>query len=361
MLAKSACPSLNLNPPRPDFSWKVNPLHPRAVQFGRCNRSHARAVRNGRSTAVRAGYTRTPLDTPGAYQLIDDDTGEKFIVWGGADDDEFSIPSKSVLSWKPSAASSNGKNNEGSEKKMATAMESDSTSSGLGGARSFNRLKAQRVKALTKQRFPLKGRSREYNGEGTHEAFGHSHSEVGLKMTKNPAMRRHEDKVPGAERLRAIRESILRSNSEGVDIYVKQDKPDLGLENCATKHSVAGGSNLDFQGWGKGGSSRGFQSESANLRKQHNKSSENSDFFSRKSFTDIGCNEFLIESLRKQLFQRPSHIQVCQCSLTLENSCSSPRASIICIFVSFVDLFAVPCCCMLDSIWWYSFLIKFSR
>lgn len=56
---------------------------------------------------VRAGYKRTPMENPGAYQLTDDDTGEKFIVWGGSDDDhhhESPIPSKDVLSWNPSTA-----------------------------------------------------------------------------------------------------------------------------------------------------------------------------------------------------------------------------------------------------------------
>lgn len=116
MLAKSACPSLNLNLPRPDLSWKSqNPLHSRVVHCGRWNRSHATAVPNGRLGAVtlRAGYTRKPMDTPGAYQLIDDETGEKFIVWGGADDDDSDIPSKAVLSWNPSVGASLGKNSEG--------------------------------------------------------------------------------------------------------------------------------------------------------------------------------------------------------------------------------------------------------
>lgn len=57
----------------------------------------------GLRLVVRGGYTRTPMETPGAYQLIDDDTGEKFIVWGGGSDDA-PIPSKHTLSWKPSTA-----------------------------------------------------------------------------------------------------------------------------------------------------------------------------------------------------------------------------------------------------------------
>ncbi|KAJ8560373.1 hypothetical protein K7X08_004431 [Anisodus acutangulus] len=50
--------------------------------------------------ATKAAYTRTPMDTPGAYQVIDEESGDKYIVWGGAEDDSH-IPSKDVLSWSP--------------------------------------------------------------------------------------------------------------------------------------------------------------------------------------------------------------------------------------------------------------------
>lgn len=52
---------------------------------------------------VQGSYTRSPMDTPGAYELIDNGTGEKVIVWGGVenDDDDSAIPSKELLSaWK---------------------------------------------------------------------------------------------------------------------------------------------------------------------------------------------------------------------------------------------------------------------
>lgn len=190
---------------------------------------------------------------------------------------------------------------------------SSSTASGLGVARSFGRLKVQRVKALSKRHSQLKEGSREYDDEPTREAFGHSRSEVESQTrNKKSTTHKHEDKVPGAERLRAIRESILRSNTEEMDIRVNHSKPGVRHENYATEHPVAGGSNAGIRGWGKGGSSQDFLSESVDLHKQNKKVSANSDFFSRKFFTDLGCNEYLIESLRKQLFVRPSHIQVCQ-------------------------------------------------
>lgn len=56
--------------------------------------------------STKAAYSRMPMDTPGAYQLIDKESGDKFIVWGGTEDDDSSIPSKEVLSWKPLASTS---------------------------------------------------------------------------------------------------------------------------------------------------------------------------------------------------------------------------------------------------------------
>ena len=65
-----------------------------------CNERGVRLVVRARDSR----YTHTPMETPGAYQLIDNDTGEKFIVWGGSDDGrpDSPIPSKDILSWQPS-------------------------------------------------------------------------------------------------------------------------------------------------------------------------------------------------------------------------------------------------------------------
>lgn len=47
-------------------------------------------------------YTRVPMDTAGAYQLIDNETGEKFIIWGGEENDphDSSLPTEQILSCK---------------------------------------------------------------------------------------------------------------------------------------------------------------------------------------------------------------------------------------------------------------------
>jgi hypothetical protein len=45
------------------------------------------------------GYDKVPMDTPGAYRLVDRATGRSVIVWGGTDDgDEAAMPSPAVLS-----------------------------------------------------------------------------------------------------------------------------------------------------------------------------------------------------------------------------------------------------------------------
>ena len=53
------------------------------------------------------GYSKKSLDTPGAYELVDEETGDKFIIWGD-DNDHDNIPSKQVLQWEPPKHPSKG-------------------------------------------------------------------------------------------------------------------------------------------------------------------------------------------------------------------------------------------------------------
>ncbi|KAL0320247.1 UNVERIFIED_CONTAM: DEAD-box ATP-dependent RNA helicase 50 [Sesamum radiatum] len=46
------------------------------------------------------------------------------------------------------------------------------------------------------------------------------------------------------------------------------------------------------------------------IQKKGQKLKANSDFFSRKSFKELGCSDYIIESLRSLQYVRPSHIQV---------------------------------------------------
>ena len=55
--------------------------------------------RSWAAAATAEGYDKVPLDTPGAYRLVDRATGRSVIVWGGTDDgDEAVMPSPAVLS-----------------------------------------------------------------------------------------------------------------------------------------------------------------------------------------------------------------------------------------------------------------------
>uniref|UniRef100_A0A0E0J4T5 RNA helicase n=1 Tax=Oryza nivara TaxID=4536 RepID=A0A0E0J4T5_ORYNI len=56
----------------------------------------AAATAEGGGGEEGRGYERVPMDTPGAYRLVDRATGRSVIVWGGTDD--VSMPSPAVLS-----------------------------------------------------------------------------------------------------------------------------------------------------------------------------------------------------------------------------------------------------------------------
>ncbi|CAN1336843.1 DEAD-box ATP-dependent RNA helicase 50 [Linum perenne] len=61
--------------------------------------------------------------------------------------------------------------------------------------------------------------------------------------------------------------------------------------------------------WGDEGSVRSFRPRSHFPPQREYKPSPGDDFFSRKSFRDVGCKEYIIDALKAQLFQRPSQIQ----------------------------------------------------
>lgn len=77
---------------------------PSSSSSRKSNRSFTKkCVSNYRVFVVRSSYSSKPLKTAGAYQLVDDETGEKLIVWGGAGD-EPSIPPNHLLhssNWNP--------------------------------------------------------------------------------------------------------------------------------------------------------------------------------------------------------------------------------------------------------------------
>ncbi|KAL1182346.1 hypothetical protein V6Z11_A02G110800 [Gossypium hirsutum] len=66
-----------------------------------------------------------------------------------------------------------------------------------------------------------------------------------------------------------------------------------------------------FRGWADGGSISKPKLNSPHLPKKYLTLSTGagSDLFSRKTFANLGCSEYMIKSLKQQLFLRPSHIQ----------------------------------------------------
>ncbi|XP_006649246.1 DEAD-box ATP-dependent RNA helicase 50 [Oryza brachyantha] len=217
------------------------------------------------------GYERVPMDTPGAYRLVDRTTGRSVIVWGGSDDgDEVSMPSPAVLSRTTTRVPNRPKENGGS------------TSIG-----NFGRLKAQKVKSLARRSAHLK---RENSSRRSISQFSESplddydEDETNFERGRARDARRNnrDDRTRGAHSLN----SVLRQ-------YRGADDSDFP-ESEATS---------DSKRWGKiGDVTYGRQD-------QRRKSPLDSGFFSRRSFNEIGCSDEILSALRSFDFPRPSHIQ----------------------------------------------------
>ncbi|EEC74363.1 hypothetical protein OsI_09674 [Oryza sativa Indica Group] len=208
----------------------------------------AAATAEGGGGEEGRGYERVPMDTPGAYRLVDRATGRSVIVWGGTDD--VSMPSPAVLSTTtrvPDRPKENGR----------------STSIG-----NFGRLKAQKVKVLARRSAHLK---REDSGRISTSRFSESPSD--------------ESDEDGAyfERDRA------RNTGKTVDLETTKPR---GSE--ATSGSKRWG-NISDVTFGR--------------QNQRQKGPLDSGFFSRRSFKEIGCSDEILGALRSFGFPRPSHIQ----------------------------------------------------
>lgn len=53
-----------------------------------------------------------------------------------------------------------------------------------------------------------------------------------------------------------------------------------------------------------------YRRDDIDVSKKALKIKASNDFFSRKSFDELGCSDYIVESLRKMQYIRPSHIQV---------------------------------------------------
>lgn len=284
------------------------------------------------------------MDTPGAYQLIDDETGEKFIVWGGIDDDP-PIPSKDVLSWNPvdnNTPTPSKDGHAGIEPAAAVKKDVFPKAQTKGVTGSFGRLKAQRVKALTTKTSKAKrelnecdDNELEVEGAPSRRSIG-SHSELEF-MDEKKKLLIHGGNASRAFRRREIKDVIQTTGEIKDKIHSdKTVKRDIGkfseLQITPEKphrsdNKIAGAdvlvprvSTANLQGWGYGETMRNFEFETTNIPKRRGKGNSlaDSDFFSGKSFRDLGCSDYMIESLRGQLFVRPSHIQAMAFATVME-------------------------------------------
>ncbi|CAL9174312.1 unnamed protein product [Musa hybrid cultivar] len=268
----------------------------------RCGCSFERAARGERdespvvaAASGRHGYERIPMETAGAYRLVDRETGEKFIVWGGSDDNDDAdtpIPSAEVLSWKPPTA-------EGRQEGVDVTMPIDETGNKKvapagGSRRSFGRLKAQKVKSL------IKKTSKNYMDD----------SKIGSVtfVGDSPSSDTNRTDSFGCGRAQGLKDSDLKDNSavneeteatNSLRLNSREDDYASFLDRSVPR-------NASFRGWGGAASNR---AGTAVRSKQHKKTATDAGFFSRKSFKDVGCTVDMVGALRGLTFLRPSHIQ----------------------------------------------------
>ncbi|CAL9185940.1 DEAD-box ATP-dependent RNA helicase 50-like [Musa acuminata AAA Group] len=268
----------------------------------RCGCSFERAARGERdespvvaAASGRHGYERIPMETAGAYRLVDRETGEKFIVWGGSDDNDDAdtpIPSADVLSWKPPTA-------DGRQEGVDVTMPIDETGNKKvapagGSRRSFGRLKAQKVKSL------IKKTSKNYMDD----------SKIGSVtfVGDSPSSDTNRTDSFGCGRAQGLKDSDLKDNSavneeteatNSLRLNSREDDYASFLDRSVPR-------NASFRGWGGAASNR---AGTAVRSKQHKKMATDAGFFSRKSFKDVGCTDDMVGALRGLTFLRPSHIQ----------------------------------------------------
>ncbi|CAA7405747.1 unnamed protein product [Spirodela intermedia] len=293
-----------------------------------------------RRLAVKARtYTRIPMETAGAYQLIDEETGERVIVWGGVDDGPDSpLPPKEVLTWKP-------------DEEPADSIGERRTA---GTAGNFGKLKAQKVKALIRsKKTPLTGLGVDVSEDDADDegVSISADTDLGAKMQKITELVRSkraqlsqigvdvdasddDDEEEADDGL----EDDIAANTE-IEFGAKDDGSRRSEESIRRsrflgvlqrgKRVPAGGNDRQkaggtspLRGWRNAQSStmeRASDQPTGHLKKQHRDlSGDDGRFFSRKSFRELGCSDDMVECLSRQQFRHPSHIQALTYSHLLE-------------------------------------------
>ncbi|KAM3398306.1 DEAD-box ATP-dependent RNA helicase 50 [Capsicum galapagoense] len=238
---------------------------------------------------TKATYSRIPMDTPGAYQLIDEDTGEKFIVWGGSEDDS-PIPSKQVLSWKPPLNTLKATTNEASNR---------------GSFGNFGRLKFERMRALVRKRY-TKNKERDVIYHDAHNVRDASF-QSSVSSYSEPDQEKRT--LSASRTLDKIQQLESRKNSQKI-IRMEDGgySSDFEAESTLFVDPRSKPSASSLRGWDSRRSIH-HRPKGEEISRERRNLDDRNNFFSRKSFQDMGCSDYMIEALRNQHFVRPSHIQ----------------------------------------------------
>lgn len=232
------------------------------------------------------GFDKVPMDTPGAYRLVDRDTGRSVIVWGGTDDsDEASMPSPAVLSRTTDRRHSQGVG-------------------GGTGIGNFGRFKAQKIKSLVTRSAHRKRESsnRSSTAWSDESSFNGSDDEEESYFERRKHVSDSERHPKMSSGSRDGRTRSAHSLSSVLSQYRGDDDTDFpGSE--ATSGSKRWGNVADVT-YG-----RQNQKQREPLNFPQRKGPLDGGFFSRRSFKEIGCNDEMLGALRNFDFPRPSHIQ----------------------------------------------------
>ncbi|KAF8780267.1 hypothetical protein HU200_001943 [Digitaria exilis] len=232
------------------------------------------------------GYDKVPMDTPGAYRLVDRATGRSVIVWGGIDDgDQAAMPSPAVLS-RTTNRPSRGYTRSGE-------------STGIGN---FGRLKAQKIKSLVTRSTQLKRETsdrpsaKRYDGFSFDDSGGEESYFERRKPVSDSARRATESSNSRNERTRGAHSLNSVLSEYRVD--------DLDSPDSEATSGPKGWGNIADVTYG-----RQNRKPREPLNFPQRKGPLDSGFFSRRSFKEIGCSDEIVGALRNFDFPRPSHIQ----------------------------------------------------
>ncbi|KAH6795471.1 hypothetical protein C2S51_036457 [Perilla frutescens var. frutescens] len=151
-------------------------------------------------------------------------------------------------------------------------------------SRSFGRLKVQRVKELVKESYRKKKQ-------------GSGFEDYQQKAESSPS--RTPDESYDDFDLLDEQESLddQKDTSEAFRSSVKSAGPPSEFSATSSKR------------WGNVEQADGYGYKAYDVSKKGLKIKANNDFFSRKSFKELGCSDYIVESLRKLQYVHPSHIQ----------------------------------------------------